>query len=190
MNFLKVALTRSKLAACVTGGTFQSIPTLLLGDRGRVAQKLGSLTSHLSRRENKVLKKKTTQITGQMTRPSQKMRASASVAAVWPGDTWPRKGSLLSKPVDTWTPWAFPGSASSRASRGPREMLSWEQVVGQEVASVLAPLDSAHHGPHLSGFKNPVALPIFINLVPPAEAHQESSSNVLRNTDKKSQRRA
>lgn len=39
------------------------------------------LTSHFSFRENKVLKKNTVQITGQMMRPSQKIRASASVEA-------------------------------------------------------------------------------------------------------------
>lgn len=40
------------------------------------------LTSHFSFKENKVLKKNTIQIIGQMMRPSQKMRASASVAAI------------------------------------------------------------------------------------------------------------
>lgn len=40
------------------------------------------LTSHFSFKENKVLKKNTIQIMGQMMRPSQKMRASASVAAI------------------------------------------------------------------------------------------------------------
>lgn len=39
------------------------------------------LTSHFSFRENKVLKKNTIHMTGQIMRPSQKIRASASVEA-------------------------------------------------------------------------------------------------------------
>lgn len=38
---------------------------------------------------------------------------------------------------------------------------------------------SPRHGEYLSGFKNPVAFPIFIDLVPPAEAHHEPPSYVL-----------
>lgn len=45
------------------------------------------LTSHFSFKENKVLKKNTVQIIGQIMRPSQKIRASASVAAVLFGET-------------------------------------------------------------------------------------------------------
>lgn len=40
------------------------------------------------------------------------------------------------------------------------------------------------NGEYLSGFKNPVAFPIFIYLVPPAEAYHEPSSYVLRKTDR------
>lgn len=54
---------------------------------GKALSELGyHLTSHLSFKENKVLKKNTIQMSGQMMRPSQKMRASASVAAIWFGE--------------------------------------------------------------------------------------------------------
>lgn len=54
---------------------------------GKAPSELGCrLTSHLSFKENKVLKKNTIQMSGQMMRPSQKMRASASVAAIWFGE--------------------------------------------------------------------------------------------------------
>ena len=49
------------------------------------------LTSHLSFKENKELKKNTIQIMGQMMRPSQKTRASASVAATMSGETCGKK---------------------------------------------------------------------------------------------------
>lgn len=39
------------------------------------------------------------------------------------------------------------------------------------------------NGEYLSGFKNPVAFPIFIDLVPPAEAHHEPSGYILRKAD-------
>lgn len=59
------------------------------------------LTSHFNFKENKVLKKNIVQITGQMMRPSQKIRASASVEAATVG-TWKEKLRLLvpkSKPT-------------------------------------------------------------------------------------------
>lgn len=43
---------------------------------------------------------------------------------------------------------------------------------------------SPRHGEYLSGFKDPVAFPIFIDLVPPAETHHEPPSYVLRKRDK------
>lgn len=46
------------------------------------------LTSHFSFKENKVLKKNTIQMIGQIMRPSQKIRASASVAATLLGETF------------------------------------------------------------------------------------------------------
>jgi len=41
------------------------------------------------------------------------------------------------------------------------------------------------NGQYLSGFKNPVAFPIFIYLVPPAEAHHESPGYVLGEMDRR-----
>lgn len=54
------------------------------------------LTSHFSFKENKVLKKNTIQMTGQIMRPSQKIRASASVAAMLFGETCVGEGFMPS----------------------------------------------------------------------------------------------
>lgn len=54
------------------------------------------LTSHFSFKENKVLKKNTIQIIGQIMRPSQKIRASASVAVILLGETCVGKGIMPS----------------------------------------------------------------------------------------------
>lgn len=43
-------------------------------------------------------------------------------------------------------------------------------------------------GEYLSGFKNPVAFPIFIDLVPPAEAHHEPSGYILHRPEVKGQK--
>jgi len=67
----------------INGQIRKPSPATLVCADGKAPSESGyRLTSHLSFKENKVLKKNTIQMSGQMMRPSQKMRASASVAAI------------------------------------------------------------------------------------------------------------
>ena len=137
---------------------------------------------------------------GQTMRPSQKTRASASVAATMSGETCGKKEirlhnsqersqrsvvwfSLISHrllPVGALNrhqpPWAL-CPAGIRSCRAQKEPIG--PFHGRFLSSSLTSI-----GRYLSGFKNPVAFPVFINLVPPAKTHHESSGYILRKVDR------
>ena len=143
------------------------------------------LTSHFSFKENKVLKKNTIQIIGQIMRPSQKIRASASVAAILFGETC--CGKVIHAIIFIYftcasvTCW---GASSSGLCAGWTSDLHEVQKEARDFPQPFSPCWSEASWRYLSGFKNPVAFPIFIYLVPPAEAHHEPSSHILREMDK------
>lgn len=76
---------------------------------------------------------------------------------------------------------AFPWSAgSSGLCVGQESDLHNTQRNPRELSMAVFPvLVSLVMEKYLSGFKNPVAFPVFVYLVPPAEAHHQSSSDVL-----------
>lgn len=151
------------------------------------------LTSHLSFRENKVLKKNTIQITGQTMRPSQKMRASASVAATWSGDAcWGGAGGgKQGESVSKRSALPVPPLAHAQAWRRTGGRGGGHRIRGGSPPPLFhgrfPARKRARGGPYLPGLENPVAFPILVYLVPPAEAHQESPGYVLHGPEVKGQ---
>lgn len=147
-----------------------------------------NLTSHLSFKENKVLKKNTIQITGQMMRPSQKIRASASVVAMWFGETCWGTALYFCKLTLAFTCFTHFCSAFHRGSCVEHGLdthkTPWKPVI-TSCSHIPGLISLPYHGVYLSGFKNPVTFPIFIYLVPPSKTHHESSGYILRKVDKR-----